>query len=101
MNSLNTNKHVFCEKPIAENIEDTKKCYEAARAKVDYLRMRSNPNFESYICPSISALRAEVIPSSSQETSSYSLFDPEPGHYKQINWQTLKFTKFEKLKNNR
>lgn len=34
VNSLNNNKHVYCEKPIAENIIDTKKCYETAKAKV-------------------------------------------------------------------
>ncbi|XP_038213439.1 uncharacterized oxidoreductase YrbE-like [Zerene cesonia] len=33
VNSIANNKDVFCEKPIAETSEETKKCYEAAKAK--------------------------------------------------------------------
>lgn len=46
VHSINNNKHVFCEKPIAENIEDTKKCYEAAKAKGRTLFAAFNRRFD-------------------------------------------------------
>ncbi|XP_049865020.1 uncharacterized oxidoreductase YrbE-like [Pectinophora gossypiella] len=44
--SIAANKDVFCEKPIAENIEDTKKCYEAAKAKGRALFAAFNRRFD-------------------------------------------------------
>ncbi|KOB78486.1 putative oxidoreductase yrbE [Operophtera brumata] len=46
VNSINNNKHVYCEKPIAENIEDTKKCYETAKAKGCTLFAAFNRRFD-------------------------------------------------------
>lgn len=56
VNSINTGKDVFCEKPIAENIEDTKKCYETAKAKGRVLFSAFNRRFD----PSYSALKDRV-----------------------------------------
>ncbi|GBP51034.1 Uncharacterized oxidoreductase YrbE [Eumeta japonica] len=44
--SIAANKDVFCEKPIAENIEDTKKCYEAAKSKGRVLFAAFNRRFD-------------------------------------------------------
>lgn len=44
--SIAANKDVFCEKPIAENIEDTKKCYEVAKAKGRVLFAAFNRRFD-------------------------------------------------------
>ncbi|KAJ2951995.1 hypothetical protein O0L34_g4257 [Tuta absoluta] len=44
--SLAANKDVFCEKPIAENIEDTRKCYETAKAKGRALFAAFNRRFD-------------------------------------------------------
>ncbi|XP_046978693.1 uncharacterized oxidoreductase YrbE-like [Vanessa cardui] len=46
VNSIANNKDVFCEKPIAEGIEDTKKCYEAAKAKGRILFAAFNRRFD-------------------------------------------------------
>lgn len=46
VNAIANNKDVFCEKPIAENIEDTKKCYEAAKAKGRTLFAAFNRRFD-------------------------------------------------------
>ncbi|XP_063374709.1 uncharacterized oxidoreductase YrbE-like [Cydia amplana] len=49
VNSIANDKDVYCEKPIAENIEDTKKCYEAAKIKGKALFAAFNRRFdESY-----------------------------------------------------
>ena len=47
---------MFCEKPIAENIEDTKKCYEAAKSKGRVLFSAFNRRFD----PSYRALKNRV-----------------------------------------
>ncbi|XP_049865019.1 uncharacterized oxidoreductase YrbE-like [Pectinophora gossypiella] len=44
--SIAANKDVFCEKPIAENMEDTKKCYEAAKTKGRALFAAFNRRFD-------------------------------------------------------
>lgn len=44
--SLAANKDVYCEKPIAENIEDTKKCYETAKNKGRILFAAFNRRFD-------------------------------------------------------
>lgn len=46
VNSVNNNKDVFCEKPIAESIADTKKCYEVAKAKGRVLYAAFNRRFD-------------------------------------------------------
>ncbi|KAM3968176.1 putative oxidoreductase YrbE [Aphomia sociella] len=46
VNSIANNKDVFCEKPIAENIEDTRKCYAAAKAKGRILFAAFNRRFD-------------------------------------------------------
>ncbi|XP_063379784.1 uncharacterized oxidoreductase YrbE-like [Cydia fagiglandana] len=46
VNSIANNKDVYCEKPIAENIEDTRKCYEAAKAKGRTLFAAFNRRFD-------------------------------------------------------
>ncbi|CAH1635168.1 unnamed protein product [Spodoptera littoralis] len=56
VNSIANNKDVFCEKPIAENIEDTKKCYEAAKSKGRVLFSAFNRRFD----PSYRALKNRV-----------------------------------------
>ncbi|KAI8440169.1 hypothetical protein MSG28_001560 [Choristoneura fumiferana] len=56
VNSIANNKDVFCEKPIAENIEDTKKCYEAAKAKGKALYAAFNRRFD----PAYRGLRDRV-----------------------------------------
>ncbi|PZC81988.1 hypothetical protein B5X24_HaOG211544 [Helicoverpa armigera] len=56
VNSIANNKDVFCEKPIAENIEDTKKCYEAAKAKGRVLFSAFNRRFD----PAYRALKERV-----------------------------------------
>lgn len=54
--STAANKDVYCEKPIAENIEDTKKCYEAAKAKGKTLFAAFNRRFD----PAYKALKERV-----------------------------------------
>lgn len=44
--SIAANKDVFCEKPIAENIQDTKKCYEEAKVKGRALYAAFNRRFD-------------------------------------------------------
>lgn len=56
VNSIANDKDVFCEKPIAENIEETKKCYEAAKAKNRVLFSAFNRRFD----PSYRALKDRV-----------------------------------------
>ncbi|XP_045763722.1 uncharacterized oxidoreductase YrbE-like [Maniola jurtina] len=56
VNSIANNKDVFCEKPIAETIEETKKCYEAAKAKGRVLFAAFNRRFD----PAYRALRDRV-----------------------------------------
>lgn len=56
VNSIANNKDVFCEKPIAENIEDTKKCYETAKAKGRTLYAAFNRRFD----PAYRGLRERV-----------------------------------------
>lgn len=56
VNSIANNKDIFCEKPIAESIEDTKKCYEAAKAKGRILFAAFNRRFD----PAYRALRDRV-----------------------------------------
>lgn len=50
------NKDVYCEKPIAENIEDTRKCYEAAKSKGRTLFAAFNRRFD----PAYRALKDKV-----------------------------------------
>ncbi|XP_048481049.1 uncharacterized oxidoreductase YrbE [Plutella xylostella] len=54
--SISNNKDVYCEKPIAENIEDTRKCYEAAKAKGRILFAAFNRRFD----PAYRGLRDRV-----------------------------------------
>ncbi|CAH0717227.1 unnamed protein product, partial [Brenthis ino] len=56
VNSIANNKDVFCEKPIAETIEETKKCYEAAKAKGRVLFAAFNRRFD----PAYRALKDRV-----------------------------------------
>lgn len=56
VNSIANNKDIFCEKPIAESIEDTKKCYEAAKAKGRILFAAFNRRFD----PAYRALKDRV-----------------------------------------
>ncbi|CAH2091901.1 unnamed protein product [Euphydryas editha] len=56
VNSIANNKDIFCEKPIAESIEDTKKCYEAAKAKRRILFAAFNRRFD----PAYRALKDRV-----------------------------------------
>ncbi|XP_038213457.1 uncharacterized oxidoreductase YrbE-like [Zerene cesonia] len=46
VNSISNNKDVFCEKPIAESIDETKKCYDAAKAKGRVLYAAFNRRFD-------------------------------------------------------
>ncbi|XP_072942263.1 uncharacterized oxidoreductase YrbE-like [Epargyreus clarus] len=46
VNSIANNKDVFCEKPIAESIEETRKCYEAAKNKGRVLFAAFNRRFD-------------------------------------------------------
>ncbi|VVC87213.1 unnamed protein product [Leptidea sinapis] len=46
VNCIANNKDVFCEKPIAENIEDTRKCFDAAKAKGRILFAAFNRRFD-------------------------------------------------------
>ncbi|CAH2063355.1 unnamed protein product, partial [Iphiclides podalirius] len=46
ISSIANDKDVFCEKPIAESIEDTKKCYEAAKSKGRKLFAAFNRRFD-------------------------------------------------------
>ncbi|XP_039746330.1 inositol 2-dehydrogenase-like [Pararge aegeria] len=46
VNAIANNKDVFCEKPIAETIEETRKCYEASKAKGRVLFSAFNRRFD-------------------------------------------------------
>lgn len=54
--SIANKKDVFCEKPIAETIEETKKCYEAAKAKGRILFAAFNRRFD----PAYRSLKEKV-----------------------------------------
>ncbi|XP_068628003.1 uncharacterized oxidoreductase YrbE-like [Battus philenor] len=56
VNALNNNKDVFCEKPIAESIEDTRKCYETAKSKGRVLYCAYNRRFD----PSYRSVKEQV-----------------------------------------
>ena len=49
MESLSKGKHVFCEKPIDENLENIKKCYELAKEKNLHLFCAFNRRFDNDI----------------------------------------------------
>ncbi|XP_075972833.1 myo-inositol 2-dehydrogenase-like isoform X2 [Anticarsia gemmatalis] len=46
VNAIANDKDVFCEKPIAENIEETRKCYEVAKSKGRVLFSAFNRRFD-------------------------------------------------------
>tara|TARA_B100000508_G_scaffold140772_1_gene143344 strand:+ start:4548 stop:5552 length:1005 start_codon:yes stop_codon:yes gene_type:complete len=50
MTCLKYDKHVFCEKPISENIEEIQKCYDYAKSKNLHLFCAYNRRFDNEIC---------------------------------------------------
>lgn len=56
VSAIANKKDIFCEKPIAESIEETKKCYEAAKAKGRILFAAFNRRFD----PAYRALKDKV-----------------------------------------
>ncbi|XP_041973397.1 uncharacterized oxidoreductase YrbE-like [Aricia agestis] len=56
VNAIANNKDVFCEKPIAESTEDTKKCYDTAKAKGRVLFAAFNRRFD----PAYRSLKEQV-----------------------------------------